>query len=317
MHKIPASLTALIARQASQPPPPWIAQLGEALCKRHGAAVQAVLAYGSCLYTENQEGIADFYVLVDHYRNVYDKRLPALFNKLLPPNVFYLEAPLKAGKARAKYAIVSLTDFERGTSQRCFHSYLWGRFAQPSRIVFTRSAQIHARVVTALAQAVRTFLIRIIPRFSDSFTVEELWRQGLLLSYQAELRAERAGRTAQLFALAPTYYREITQAARPALPFAIVADPEEATDCYRANVSAPAHWQSGAAWRMRRTQGKLLSVLRLIKGALTFQGGLDYLAWKIERHSGVGIEITPPMRRHPVLAGLGIFWRTYRRGGFR
>jgi hypothetical protein len=317
MSKVPASLTALIARQASQPPPPWIAQFGKALCTRHGAAVQAILAYGSCLYTEKQEGIADFYVLVDHYCHVYDKHLPALLNKLLPPNVFYLEASLKTGKARAKYAIVSLADFERGTSERWFHSYLWGRFAQPTRIVFTRNAQIHARVVTAMAQAVRTFLIRIIPQVSDSFTIEELWRQGLLLSYRAELRAERAGRTAHLFALAPTYYREITQAARPALPFAIVADPEEATDCYVANVSAPAHWRSRDAWRIRRIQGKLLSVLRLIKGALTFDGGLDYLAWKIERHSGVQVEITPQMRRHPVLAGLGIFWRTYRRGGFR
>jgi hypothetical protein len=71
------------------------------------------------------------------------------------------------------------------------------------------------------------------------------------------------------------------------------------------------------AWIVRTVQGKLLSVLRLMKAAFTFQGGADYLIWKIERHSGVKIELTPAQRRHPIWAGLTTFWRLYRQGAFR
>ena len=47
------------------------------------------------------------------------------------------------------------------------------------------------------------------------------------------------------------------------------------------------------AWGLRRAQGKLLSIMRLIKALLTFEGGLDYIAWKLERHSGEEIIIPP------------------------
>jgi hypothetical protein len=68
---------------------------------------------------------------------------------------------------------------------------------------------------------------------------------------------------------------------------------------------------------MRRVQGKVLSILRLLKASFTFAGGLPYLAWKIERHSGVKIDITPFMRRNPRLGAIGALWRTWRLGGFR
>jgi len=43
----------------------------------------------------------------------------------LAPNVFYLEV-LYAGKTlRAKYAVLTLEDFDKG-AYRWFHSYLWG-----------------------------------------------------------------------------------------------------------------------------------------------------------------------------------------------
>jgi hypothetical protein len=60
-----------------------------------------------------------------------------------------------------------------------------------------------------------------------------------------------------------------------------------------------------------------LSVARLVKAAFTFQDGAQYLLWKIERHSGVTIEVTPWQRRHPVLASSVLFWKLYRKGAFR
>ena len=66
----------------------------------------------------------------------------------------------------------------------------------------------------------------------------------------------------------------------------------------------------GGSWARR-------SVLRLIKSAFTFEDGATYLAWKIKRHSGVSFELTPWQKRHPILASGTLFWRIYRAGGFR
>jgi hypothetical protein len=70
-------------------------------------------------------------------------------------------------------------------------------------------------------------------------------------------------------------------------------------------------------WALRTAQGKLLSVARLLKALFTFDGGLDYIAWKLERHSGQRIEIPPRVRRYPLIFVWGLFWRLYRRGIFR
>ena len=70
-------------------------------------------------------------------------------------------------------------------------------------------------------------------------------------------------------------------------------------------------------WFVRRWQGKLLSVLRLLKGLLTFRGGVDYILWKIERHSGERVEVPPQLERYPLIATCVIFWRLYRRGAYR
>jgi poly-beta-hydroxyalkanoate depolymerase len=45
-------------------------------------------------------------------------------------------------------------------------------------------------------------------------------------------------------------------------------------------------------------------VVRLAKASFTFADGIDYLAWKINRHAGTQIVITPWQRRHPLLAAI-------------
>ena len=53
-----------------------------------------------------------------------------------------------------------------------------------------------------------------------------------------------------------------------------------------------------------RIIGKLLSLVRLAKACFTFEGGADYAAFKIERHTGRKIALTQWQRRHPLIAGL-------------
>ena len=158
-----AALGAVIESQITARAPDSVVALGEKLRARFGRHALAVLFYGSCRRANDDAGgIVDLYVLVDGYRAAHGNVLAALANRLLAPNVYYLETPFAGRVARAKYAVVSLDQFERGTTH-WFHPYLWGRFAQPCGLLFAVDEQVRERVVRALAGAVATFAARTLP----------------------------------------------------------------------------------------------------------------------------------------------------------
>lgn len=318
MVPTPSPLLTLISRKSSLPAPTGVRALADELLQRYGDSAQAILFYGSCLRTgDDSEGLVDMYLLVDSYSSTYRGRVQPLLNKLLPPNVFYLELPFEGRVVRAKYAILSVRDFRCGTSMRWFHSYLWGRFAQPAGLIYSRNHQVVEQVHAALAQAVITFITRILPQVSEEFTARELWQKGLLLSYRAELRAEQAQNLVHIFDATAEYYEQLTQAAMPLVPLAVEPITSATPIYYRALIPARVRHNGRLAWGLRTLQGKVLSVLRLLKGLSTFTGGPDYILWKIERHTGVRESLTPRLRRHPLLAACVLSWRLYRKGGFR
>jgi hypothetical protein len=112
------ALASLVSGELAQPVPDAVSRLAEAIRSRTGPATAAILFYGSCLRKHTAEGVLDFYVLVDGYRDANPGRRLALANALLPPNVFYLELDALPEPLRAKYAVVSLADFERGAAGR-------------------------------------------------------------------------------------------------------------------------------------------------------------------------------------------------------
>ena len=59
------------------------------------------------------------------------------------------------------------------------------------------------------------------------------------------------------------------------------------------------------------------SVLRLFKAAFTFNEPLEYLLWKIERHSGLYIEPSDRQLRHPLIFAWPLLWKLKRQGAFR
>jgi hypothetical protein len=309
---------SLIKKEYSREAPHGVRALVEALVKRYGEVTQAILFYGSCFRTgDDTDGLVDLYVIVDSYRSALPNRLQALANKLLPPNVFYLELPVQDRMIRTKYAVLSLKDFQRGTSKDWFHSYLWARFAQPVGLLYVRNHQVERQVRVALAQAVITFINRVMPGTGERFTARDLWHHGLLLSYRAELRSEKPDKLAYLVDAAPEYYEQVTRAAMVSVPFKVEIFTDPNVFLYHAHIPIPVRYRSRLAWTLRRLQGKVLSVLRLLKAVFTFEGGVDYIQWKIERHSGVRVESTPRLKRHPLLAACLLSWRLYRKGGFR
>ena len=315
---IPSQLIAAISNKSQRSVSPAVRILIDEILARHGEAAQAILFYGSCLRTgDDLDGLVDLYLLVANYHAAYTSRIQAYFNVLLPPNVYYLEREVEGQVVRTKYAVLSLADFKKGTSMRWFHSYLWGRFCQPTALLYARNDEVARLVQEGFAQSVLTFMRRVLPRVNADFTARQMWRRGLELSYRAEFRAERPEKGARLFDAAPDYYEKITRLAMNAVVFSAEIINSADGISYRVRTPARVRFLSRLTWGLRSIQGKLLSMLRLLKAMATFEGGVDYILWKIERHSGVTVDIEPRLRRRPLLAMWVLSWRLYRKGGFR
>jgi hypothetical protein len=293
-------------------------KLADAIRAQHDNGVAAVIFYGSCLRQREirpEEMVFDFFVLVDDYRRFYGRRWPAMANYLLPPNVFQIAVASGHRKTlRAKYAVVTLAQFHDLVSPSTFHSYFWARFAQPTRLVFARDARSREAVIEALMQSVSAMAGAAAGLMSAPFAPGDLWKEAFRHTYAAELRAEKAGRGEHVYLADAARYDALT---KPALVAAGLT-PQQLADGRMSLQSAGARrTKADLIWALRRWYGKLISVARLTKAVFTFDGGLDYILWKIERHSGVSATATDWQRRHPLLAAPGLAWRLYRRGAFR
>jgi len=304
MRERPEALVAARAAELATPEPAF-APLAEAVLEARGEDVDAVLLYGSCLRNRDPaSGVVDLYVIVSRYATRLER--------WLPPTVRYIETAGEGGVTlRCKYAVISRADLEAGTSA-WFHPYLWARFAQPARLLFARDERSAEDVARALASAVLTFLSETLPAAgSGPMDAATLWRRGLELTYGAELRPEAPGQAERLAADQRAHAEHMLKCAAPALPDLLRVRPGGQFDIL---ASADSGRRQARRWRLRRWQGKLLSVLRWLKGAATFRGGVDYAAWKIERHTGVRIEVTDRLRRYPLIYGWPVLWRLLRRG---
>ena len=293
------------------PAPAGARALAQALRVRHGDTVAAVLFYGSNFRrADDREGLLDLYVLVDDCRAALGGRLSTLACRLLPPNVYYLELPHGGHAVRCKYALLELTAFGRYMTAR--QSYFWGRFGQASGVLYARDPAARQQVTQALAQAVLSLLGRALPLLPDQVDETAWWQTALAACYGAELRPERPGAVEALVRDLAPWRERLTPLAAQRL-----AGVNMQQDGYRLRLGAGQRRAGRIGWVGRRLLGKTLNVARLLKAAFTFVGGVDYLLWKVERHSGVRVEPTPFLRRHPLLGIWGVAWRLWRRGGFR
>lgn len=290
-----ANLYKLIEQTASKPVIAEIEAMANAIRVRHELSVLAILGYGSCLRGELvKDTLVDFYLLVDDYKNAHKNKALSIGNQLLPPNVYYQECSYNNQLIRCKYAVVTLEQFEDKVSLNTSNPYFWARFAQPSALIYARDEATRHRVIEALVTATKTTQTHAQMLENHSLTTQERWTGIFSQTYLTELRSERSNRASQLVETNLKYFIAIDAASQPS------------------KGTIPAQ-----SWRTRRLVGKTLSVLRLIKAAFTFDGGADYLAWKITRHSGVEITLTPWQRRHPILSAPKLFWELYNKGAFQ
>ena len=284
--------------------------------QKHGEALLAILVYGSWLRGK-RDTMLDFYVLVEDYRTL-DSAWQGWMCRLLPPNVYHIhhkknDPETESSELRAKYALLTLSRF-RKAMQHDFHSYFWARFAQPCEVLYVRDEASRAVLTEALNSAATTFVQRVIPAMGDNFSSSELWTHGLALTYQCELRTESSNRGESIYEFDPAYYDGVTSAfSRQNTSISNAKD----ENLYSNQSNRFSRKFSLLTWWLRRVQGKLLSLLRLVKAAFTFNEPLEYLLWKIERHTGLYIEPSQRQLKHPLIFAWPLLWRLYRQGAFR
>ena len=304
-------LERLVAEEVSQPVDPRVAAMAGAIAARHRGA-RAVLFYGSCLRETQFDGLMlDFYLIVADYRTAYQGQWMAAANRLIPPNVF----PFEHDGMIAKYAILSEADFARLASPATRNVAVWARFAQPSRLVWSADATSRASAIAAIARCAPTLLAAARSCLPDAIDPLDMWRQAFALTYSAELRAERKTRARSVVDADPDRYRRF---ALPALAAAgLAAHPVNERLVFDRTLSCADRAVGRRAWARRRREGKALTLLRLAKASATYAGGLDYLAWKIGRHSGQPIAIKPWQRRWPILGAIALLPKLIARGAVR
>ena len=231
--------------------------------RSYGEAARAVLFYGSCL-RQSAARRADARFLPDRVRLSRGLR-PALAGarqRAVPPNVF----PFEHDGLAAKYAVLSEADFVASTGPRRATSRSgrgspsrrgWsGRQTSRPRAHGDRRGRAGGADPARRAPADGRGRERARPAGGGRFA----------LTYSAELRAERKGRAASIVDADPERYRR----------FAAPRCRERPIDRAR----------SGAAGRGAAPRARRCRVVRLAKASATYAGGVDYLAWKINRHAG-------------------------------
>ena len=305
------SLTQLVAEELAVPAQAGVCDFAAQIAAQYGDAARAVLFYGSCLRSEQLQGeMLDFYLIVSDYEAAYGKTWLATWNRRLPPNVF----PFQHDELIAKVAVLSERDFHDLNRPAASAVSVWARFAQPSRLVWCANAAARVSAVNAICGAAPTLLNAALAFVEREVDVLDLWQSGFQMTYSAELRAERKDRPSSVIAFDPERYERIgaaalhhTQIANALRGGKIVLLPD---------VDGRIALEKNR-WPGLRRRGKLLTIARLGKAAFTYAGGIDYLAWKINRHAGTHIPIRPWQRKWPLVAALFLVPKLLARGAVR
>ena len=254
--------------------------------------VRAVIFYGSILRTGDLSGVLDYYVLTDRPPDGWR----GFFTRILWPDVSYHELRHGGRVLRAKVASMPLAQFRRAASGATLDTTIWARFVQPCALVWAAEGAREA-VVDAVTDACRTaagFAEALGPKAG---TPQALWTALFQETYKAELRVERAGREVSILTFDPQRYDHVMEAAQ--------------TD-RGGSMPDSERTRLRKAWTPRKLMGKPLNAARLMKASFTFQGAARYAAWKIERHTGVPVEVTPWRERHPILAAPGVLLKVWK-----
>jgi len=269
----------------------FAAQLGEA------AQARAVLFYGSNLRSGSLDGVLDFYVLT-----------PGPVETGIWPRVSYHERAQAGGTLRAKVATMTLSTFAAAASGDLLDTTIWARFVQPSALAWSGDPTAGKAVADAVASAATTAALFAAALGPPAGTAEDFWRALFRATYRLEIRFEKPGRENDILMANRAHFDGLFPLALEAGGVTVQHDGRRLRPVLPAGLRASLR----RAFARRARLGKLYGLVRLLRASTTFEGAARYAAWKIERHTGVPVRLTPWRERHPVLAAPGVLWRVWR-----
>lgn len=290
------ALTGRIEAALAAPVDPAVAEFAAWLARDAGAV--AVLFYGSNLRTGSLDGVLDFYLL-----------MPGPQRERIWPRVSYHEREFGGQVLRAKVAAMALSTFAEAARGTRRDTTIWARFVQPCALVWNADETVRRAVAEAVAAAACTAARLAVALGPGSGTAEDYWRALFRATYKAELRVEKPGREDSILSVNRDHFAGLLPLALSAQNIAYDRDGARLTPHlepeHRRKIL---HW-----WAARRRLGKPLNLLRLVKATTTFEGAARYGAWKLERHTGIAVEITPWREKHPLMAAPGVLFSLWRR----
>ena len=271
-----------------------------AYAKRLGeeAGALAVLFYGSNLRTGSLEGVLDFYIL-----------LPGPQRERIWPRVSYREWDHAGERLRAKIATMSLRQFANAAKGLSRDTTIWARFVQPSALVWQANEEARAEVTQALCAAAVTAGRLAAAVGPARGTANDYWRALFRATYKAEFRVEKPGRENSILEVNAEHFDGL-------LPIAWNAGGmrfKRMNGLFEPLPNSAERRRVLKWWSRRARLGKPLNLLRLAKATTTFDGAADYAAWKLQRHTGIALEVTPFRARHPLLAAPGALVELWRK----
>lgn len=279
-----AALEGRVSKGLSAPVRDEIRDFARQLGAQYDA--RAVLFYGSNLRSGSLDGVLDFYVLTDGPRE-----------RGLWPRVAYSEREHDGETLRAKVAVMRLSTFMHAAEGRHADTTIWARFVQPCALAWTADGMAAEQVATAIEAACMTAARFAAALGPETGRERDYWQALFRATYRAELRVEKPGREQQILEFGAGHFDGLLPAAWKAAGIAFDRDDgvlkPHLMDLERAALLR--------RWNSRRRMGKPLNIVRLLRAGTTFEGGARYLAWKVERHSGVVVPLTPFRERHPLL----------------
>ena len=259
----------------------------------------AVLFYGSTLRTGDLDSLLDYYVIVDDLAAWHGQRIAAIANGWLPPNVSFETFDYEGRTLRAKVAVLSRDQFERGMQTSSIDTTLWARFAQPIGLPWARDDDSRKRIESIIADAIGTAAHWAALLGPEQAEPAEFWTALFRHTYSAELRVEgAAGRSKSIIEHEQARYEALLPLAWRSTGIDYTVRSNELSP----RLSTQQREQGQRAWNLRRRLGRPLNMVRILKASFTFHNGADYVAWKVERHSGYKLELSDWQRRHPLLA---------------
>ena len=140
-------------------------------------------------------------------------------------------------------------------------------------------------------------------------TANDYWRALFRATYKAEFRVEKPGREDSILEVNAEHFDGL-------LPIAWNAGGmrfKRMNGLFEPLPNSAERRRVLKWWSRRARLGKPLNLLRLAKATTTFDGAADYAAWKLQRHTGIALEVTPFRARHPLLAAPGALVELWRK----